>query len=100
MPQEQAPAAPEPRHALPVERFVSASGLDPRLAALARRVAGADSDPMSAARRIQGLLLSQYAYSLDLAPGPEGDAKFRCQRKAPSGRKLTTPIPVGEVRPT
>jgi transglutaminase-like putative cysteine protease len=59
------------------------SQLDPRVAALARRVVGSDLDPLRAARKLEEHLRDGYAYTLEL-PGAVEDplADFLFVRKA------------------
>jgi transglutaminase-like putative cysteine protease len=59
------------RAALPLnvrelERYLQLPVLPPAIPALARQVAGGSRDPLEIARRVEGFLLQQFGYTLDL----------------------------------
>ncbi|MBI3183849.1 MAG: DUF3488 domain-containing protein [Myxococcales bacterium] len=65
------------------DRFLSLpEPLDPRVGALARRIAGGERDPLAAARKLAEHLRSEYRYTLEL-PGEVEDplADFLFERK-------------------
>jgi transglutaminase-like putative cysteine protease len=66
------------------EMYLQLPQLDPRIPALARQIAGAESTPLDQARAIERYLPSNYAYTLDLAgPAPADPlAHFLFDRRA------------------
>lgn len=90
------PVASAPPAPLEPGRYLKLpEGLDPRVAELARQVAGDEEDPLRVAERLQRYLQSEYRYTLELEDGDQDPlAHFLFVRKAGHCEHFATALTV------